>query len=140
MPDQPYIHLHVTLLTTTSPSANATYFNLPLGHKVPEMVLTTRNGARQGGPEPEFNSLSYLRPVRKRDLSPWTNEQGQTEWVVKIFSKQRISDEWLESMFDGKVGWVLRKEWDAYPVLSPTSEFPPVILADGLYYVNAFEP
>ncbi|TFK79186.1 FAD/NAD(P)-binding domain-containing protein, partial [Polyporus arcularius HHB13444] len=140
VPVQSYIHLHVTLLTTTSPSANATYFNLPLGHKVPEMVLTTRNGARQGGPEPEFNSLSYLRPVRKRDLSPWTNEQGQTEWVVKIFSKQRISDEWLESMFDGKVGWVLRKEWDAYPVLSPTSEFPPVILAGGLYYVNAFEP
>ena len=29
--------------------------------------------------------------------------------MVKIFSKERISDEWLEKMF-GNVGWVYRKE------------------------------
>ena len=104
------------------------------------MILTTRAGARQGGPEPEFNSLSYLRAVRNHDLTQWRNARGEPEWVVKVFSKTRISDSWLEEMFEGKVGWVLRKEWDAYPVLDPTTEFPPVKLADGLYYVNAFEP
>lgn len=31
-------------------------------------------------------------------------------------------------------------QWDAYPVLPPTSTFPPIKLAKGLYYVNAFEP
>lgn len=31
-------------------------------------------------------------------------------------------------------------KWDAYPALPPTSTFPPVQLAPGLYYVNAFEP
>lgn len=31
-------------------------------------------------------------------------------------------------------------KWDAYPVLSPTSTFPPIKLARGVYYVNAFEP
>lgn len=41
------------------------------------------------------------------------NETGQLndqeEWSVKIFSKQRISDEWLSTVFD-HVGWVHRKE------------------------------
>jgi prenylcysteine oxidase/farnesylcysteine lyase len=31
-------------------------------------------------------------------------------------------------------------QWDAYPKLSPTTNFPPVKLARGFYYVNAFEP
>ena len=31
-------------------------------------------------------------------------------------------------------------EWDAYPVLPPTDTFPPIKLAKGFYYVNAFEP
>ncbi|KAI0764680.1 FAD/NAD(P)-binding domain-containing protein [Fomes fomentarius] len=141
VPAQAYVHLHVTLLTTTRPSANASYFNLPQGSAVPAMVLTTHNRARHGsGPEPEFNSLSYLREVRTADLGEWRNDQGQKEWVVKIFSKRRITDAWLAAMFEGQVRWVLRKEWDAYPVLTPTTEFPPIELGEGLYYVNAFEP
>lgn len=142
VPDQAYVHLHVTLLTTTRRSANASYFNLPQGSAVPAMVLTTYNGARRDGgdPEPEFNSLSYLREVRTADLGEWRNDQGQKEWVVKIFSKRRVSDAWLEAMFGDEVRWVLRKEWDAYPVLTPTTEFPPIELGEGLYYVNAFEP
>jgi prenylcysteine oxidase / farnesylcysteine lyase len=31
-------------------------------------------------------------------------------------------------------------KWDAYPVLPPVTTFPPIQLAKGLYYVNAFEP
>ena len=36
---------------------------------------------------------------------------GPNEWenVVKIFSMQKIEDEWLLNVF-GKVGWVYRKE------------------------------
>lgn len=98
IPQVPYVHLHVTLLTTTSPSANPTYFNLSAGSKVPAMMLTTNSGARNGGKEPEFNSLSYHGLVR------------EGEWAVKIFSKERISDGWLHQMFDGQVGWVHRKE------------------------------
>lgn len=30
-------------------------------------------------------------------------------------------------------------KWDAYPIPPPTSTFPPIQLARGLYYVNAFE-
>jgi hypothetical protein len=62
------------------------------------MMLTTNFGARNGGKKPEFNSLSYHGLVR------------EGEWAVKIFSKERISDGWLQQMFDGQVGWVHRKE------------------------------
>ncbi|OBZ77505.1 hypothetical protein A0H81_01708 [Grifola frondosa] len=125
IPEQPYVRLHVTLLSTTASTPHASYFGLKHGTKAPTEVLTTWEGVRTGGEhEPEFNSLTYHGP----------------EWVVKIFSKERVSDEWLAKVFDGQVGWVYRKEWDAYPVLPPTTDFPPVKLADGLYYVNAFEP
>lgn len=31
-------------------------------------------------------------------------------------------------------------QWDSYPKLPPTTNFPPVKLDRGFYYVNAFEP
>jgi prenylcysteine oxidase / farnesylcysteine lyase len=95
----PYVHLHVTLLTTTSPAANPLYFNQDPGSAVPAFILTTAQGIRAGGPAPEFNSLSYGRRVAG----------GSDERVVKIFSEKRIEDEWLSNMF-GNVGWVHRKE------------------------------
>ncbi|KAF9015454.1 Prenylcysteine lyase-domain-containing protein [Cyathus striatus] len=128
VPEQPYVHLHVTLLTTASPSMNSNYFKLPPTSEPPKMMLTTHEGARKGGKEPEFNSISYHGLVR------------EGEWAVKIFSKKRISDEWLDKLFNSQIGWVYRKEWKAYPELPPTSSFPPVKLDDGFYYVNAFEP
>ncbi|KAI0635392.1 Prenylcysteine lyase-domain-containing protein [Trametes polyzona] len=141
VPEQPYVHLHVTLLSTSSPSPNATYFNLGSSVKAPTTLLTTYEGVRtRGGPEPEFNSLTYHGLLRDREGELRKNASGDKEWIVKIFSKERVEDKWLEQLFEGKVGWVLRKEWDAYPVLPPTTEFPPVKLAEGLYYVNAFEP
>ncbi|KAJ3507454.1 hypothetical protein NLJ89_g6296 [Agrocybe chaxingu] len=92
------------------------------------MLLTSGQLARAGGQKPEFNSISYHGLIR------------DGEWAVKIFSDHALTDEWLSEMFQGQVGWVLRKEWDAYPKVPPTSTFPPVKLDRGLYYVNAFEP
>ncbi|KAI6032073.1 FAD/NAD(P)-binding domain-containing protein [Pisolithus microcarpus] len=135
IPPQPYVHLHVTLLTTKSESTNPAYFNLPPDEKVPKVILTTHEGVRNGGVEPEFNSISVHGQIQK---VPGSVDE-EPEWKVKIFSKERVSDEWLEKVF-GKVGWVHRKEWDAYPVLPPTTRFPPVRLDQGFYYVNAFEP
>ncbi|KAH9942685.1 FAD/NAD(P)-binding domain-containing protein [Amylocystis lapponica] len=135
IPAQPYVQLHVTLLTTTSPAPSAAYFGLK--GDVPTEVLTTWERVRAGGaPAPEFNSLTYHGRVARADGA---ERAGADEWTVKIFSKERVSDEWLAGMF-GTVGWVHRKEWDAYPVLPPTSAFPPVKLDRGLFYVNAFEP
>lgn len=68
------------------------------------MMLTTYEGVRQGGKEPEFNSISYHGMVR------------EGEWIVKIFSKERISDDWLQGIFPGEVGWVYRKEVIQFPI------------------------
>ncbi|KAF8845457.1 FAD/NAD(P)-binding domain-containing protein [Paxillus ammoniavirescens] len=138
VPPQPYVRLHVTLLTTRNDRMKPEYFGLAPGSYVPQTILTTFEGARAGGVEPEFNSLSYHGRVRRVDQSGQVDD-GEGEWKVKIFSKERISDEWLAKVFD-HVSWVYRKEWDAYPILSPTAEFPPVRLDQGFYYVNAFEP
>lgn len=97
VPEVPYVHLHVTLLTTSSPFPNPAYFGLPPNSELPRMMLTTYQGARLGGKKPEFNSLSYHGQV------------GNGEWAVKIFSEEEIPDEWLAKVFQGKVGWVLRK-------------------------------
>jgi prenylcysteine oxidase/farnesylcysteine lyase len=64
------------------------------------------DGFRRGGKAPEFNSLTYHGQTKfAEDESP-----DKREWVVKIFSMERISDEWLATMFQNQVGWVLRKE------------------------------
>jgi prenylcysteine oxidase / farnesylcysteine lyase len=94
----PYVHLHVTLLTTTSPAANPAYFNQAPGSDVPDLILTTAQGIRAGGPAPEFNSMGYGHRIA----------EGSDERVVKIFSEKKIEDEWLSNMF-GNVGWVYRK-------------------------------
>ncbi|KAJ2933568.1 hypothetical protein H1R20_g3493, partial [Candolleomyces eurysporus] len=98
IPPQPYVNLHVTLLSTNASSPSPSYFGLPEGSKVPQMILTSRANARNGGNEPEFNSLSYHGTTRPG------------EWAVKIFSKKPLSDEWLDGVFPGAVGWVHRKE------------------------------
>ncbi|KZT02930.1 uncharacterized protein LAESUDRAFT_762360 [Laetiporus sulphureus 93-53] len=146
-PEQPYVRLHVTLLSTPAPSPNSAYFGLG-AHSAPTTLLTTANAVREGtGAEPEFNSLTYRGKVRAADGGPWAGEAGE-EWVVKIFSKKRLTDEWLENTF-GKFGWIvvlfgslitLFSLWDAYLVLPPTTSFAPIKVTKGLYYVNAFEP
>jgi prenylcysteine oxidase/farnesylcysteine lyase len=68
------------------------------------MVLTTYEGVRKGGKEPEFNSLSYHGYATKGIGGV------PDQWSVKIFSKARISDDWLDKVFMGQVGWVHRKE------------------------------
>ena len=109
IPAQPYVHLHVTLLTTTSPSPNPEYFGLPASTQVPRMILTTNETARAGGAKLDFNSLTYHGLVR------------EGEWAVKIFSDHEITDGWLDNMFQGKVGWVLRKQVSSFTIKSTRS-------------------
>jgi prenylcysteine oxidase/farnesylcysteine lyase len=104
IPEQPYVHLHVTLLTTTAPNPNPVYFGMPAGSKVPRVMLTTKERSNSSAP-PEFNSLTY------HELT------GEEEWAVKILSDHRISDEWLDNMFQGQVKWVTRKEVSRQPIL-----------------------
>lgn len=123
--------MHVTLLATTAKYPNASYF-LPTAcsdAKVPQAILTKLSGPIN----PEFNSVTYNGTIQR---------PGQpVERIEKIFSRDRVEDEWLGKVFGaGRVGWVYRKEWDAYPVQPPTATYPSLEPAPGIYYVNAFEP
>jgi len=91
------MRLHVTLLSTTAAHPNPEYFGMPAGSKVPRVLLTTKERSNNLAP-PEFNSLTYHGRI------------GKGEWAVKIFSDHRITDEWLDNMFQGQVKWVTRKE------------------------------
>jgi prenylcysteine oxidase / farnesylcysteine lyase len=109
IPPQRYIHLHVTLLTTTAATPNPVYFGYKPGAKVPTTILTSFDGARRGGKASEFNSVTYHGQAKfARNETHDTQETG--EWVVKIFSLERVSDEWLAGVFQNQVGWVYRKE------------------------------
>ncbi|CAE6419024.1 unnamed protein product [Rhizoctonia solani] len=126
-PKVDYLHLHVTLLTTTTPSLLPTYFKANNSSALPGTILTTA----EYGSKPQFNSIRYQATIDKN---------GKTEYVVKIFSPAKISDTTLATLFGkNSIGWVLRKEWDAYPYFPIRSEFPPVKLDKGLYYVNSME-
>ncbi|KIY43380.1 FAD/NAD(P)-binding domain-containing protein [Fistulina hepatica ATCC 64428] len=128
VPEQPYVPLKVTLLTTNSKRPDPAYFGVTSESQLADFILTTEDGLRHNRTAgPEFNSLSYHGEVRPG------------EWAVKIFSKEFPSDEWLSRVFQGSVNWVYRKEWDAYPVLSPSVALAPVKLEHGFYYVNGFE-
>lgn len=97
VPEHPYVRLHVTLITSHSQYPNASYFSLPEGTQLPRLLLTTYEGARNGGKEPEFISIGYQGQVK------------EGEWAFKIFSQEKLNDEWLQNVF-GTVGWVHRKE------------------------------
>jgi prenylcysteine oxidase/farnesylcysteine lyase len=107
IPPQPYVHLHVTLLTTTSVHPQGRFFGMDDDAAVPTTVITSAETSRNtGSTSPDFQSITYHGRVAP----------DSDEWVVKIFSLERRSDEWLGEVF-GKdnIGWVLRKEWDSYP-------------------------
>lgn len=144
-PKVDYVHLHVTLFTTTTTSLRPGYFKAdPLDGPLPGTVLTTA----ASGIQPEFNSIRYQASIQKN---------GTTEYVVKIFSRTRVSDNLLDKLFGRKsIGWIYRKEvscrpfpsslhaltsneWDAYPYYPKRTEFPPTKIDEGLYYVNSME-
>lgn len=86
------------------------------------------------------------------DLDGADEEEGEREWIVKIFSKERRTDAWLASVFGaGAVRWVRRKEWLSYPLsvplslppsfsLFPTRADPPTPRASRLPPTTTFPP
>jgi prenylcysteine oxidase/farnesylcysteine lyase len=112
---QPYVHLHTTLLTTTAATFNPVYFGYKPGSKIAKNIVRIFDGvSRDGtGRASEFNFISYQGQAKFSKNE--TQETG--EWVVKISSMERISDEWLAAMFQNQVGWVQRKE--VCPFLPP---------------------
>lgn len=66
IPDQPYSHLHVTLVMTNATAPRSCYFNPTWACKdaAPTTVLSTFAPFEAGlSPEPRLNSLNYLREL-----------------------------------------------------------------------------
>ncbi|KAK5133034.1 hypothetical protein LTR08_008239 [Meristemomyces frigidus] len=154
-PDEvPYVHLHVTLLTTPHLLSPA-FFNLPASAPAPKVVLTTLPASEdpQPGPKscgsPAFFSISLLRPV--------TNpHNGQPEYLYKIFSPSAPNATFLARILgfapsspldlDGDAGisgrdisWLYRKVWESYPYEYPRVTFEEICLGEGLWYTSGVE-
>lgn len=132
IPEQIYVHLYVTLLTTTRTYPAPSFFGLPDDTILPSMIhtsgLTSRTTA--GHPPPRFQSISWLG-----ETFP-----GSGEYVVKIFSLTYLKDKILREMIGEEPGWLVRKQWDAYPVLAPIASYAPVEPVNGVQYLAALEP
>jgi prenylcysteine oxidase / farnesylcysteine lyase len=101
IPDEiPYVKLHVTLLTTPLKLSRA-HFKLKDGAELPTTVLTTLSpkedlssrGNMVG--KSGFFSISTLKSV----TNPKTSRK---EYVYKIFSPKKVTEEFLSSLFDIK--------------------------------------
>ncbi|KAH9964500.1 hypothetical protein BC827DRAFT_1265775 [Russula dissimulans] len=92
IPTQPYVRLHITLLTTTTASPNPVYFGHKPGSKVATNIFATFGGARDGVRAPE---LSYQGQTKFAK-----NETHDEKETGKISSPEPISDEWLAAMFN----------------------------------------
>ncbi|BEJ14822.1 hypothetical protein CspHIS471_0405890 [Cutaneotrichosporon sp. HIS471] len=125
IPEQEYVKVHLTYVGTTAPSPNAKYFKRSKG-AMSQVILTTGEGARSGGPSPDFQLLMY-------------NLALPTSNIVLIFSPEALPDSKIIELF-GSTTWIFRKEWDAYPLLKPTTSFPPVLPRAGFHYLAAMEP
>lgn len=165
----PFVHLHVTLLTTTAHSPDPRYFGLGIHDTVPKTILTSDESMRRASTHTDADpvttaskqkelkldlfSLNYLRPLRRRSASNATHTDAaaaavaspppaaSTEYVVKIFSRAAMTDDQLTSLFgEDTVTWVRRHEWDAYPYLTPTTRFAHITVDKGLYNPSAMEP
>lgn len=102
IPNQPYIHLYVTLLTTGLASPRPEYFSLQPDSSAPSSILTTYAYCAETGVPPDFNSLTYLNRIKGQDGGP-------DEYLAKIFSMQPIDTSWLRKVF-GRYSWVHKKE------------------------------
>lgn len=121
------------MLTTTAPWPNPAYFGIEPDRAIPGTILTTNATARETGQNgPPFQSISY-----HGETFP-----GSGEYVVKLFSKTKLGDEFLTTLFNSTPTSVFRKEWDSYPVLTPQSTFryAPVEPMPGFQYLAALEP
>ncbi|OCF36073.1 prenylcysteine oxidase/farnesylcysteine lyase [Kwoniella heveanensis CBS 569] len=129
IPSQPYVHLHVTYLTTSQPHPQPSFFGLPEGSFIPNMIITASSPKGSAIPPARFQSIS------------WHGETypGSKEYAVKIFSLTRLNERFLLELLGEEPSWLLRKEWDSYPKLRPINAYAPVQPMNGFHYLAAQE-
>lgn len=121
---------HQTVATFVHGNLNSSFFGYPdpssfyLGE-----ILTTED------PKLFFNSISLISPVKGK-AAALNALAGPAVW--KVFSRQPLTKEEMHLLFSS-YDTVEVKKWLAYPEYSPAKKIPPIILHDGLYYLNGIE-
>ncbi|PPJ57667.1 hypothetical protein CBER1_00079 [Cercospora berteroae] len=155
LPDKvPYVRLHVTLFTSPY-LLDPEFFNLPKDQAVPQAILTTLPDGEPAHTGPEgvghsaFFAISLLRPL----THPKT---GREEYLYKIFSPKRISDEYLAEILHTEdntdndsteaplgsketVTWIYRKIWNSYPYETPRVAFEHAQLRRNVWYTGGMD-
>ncbi|MBE3589285.1 MAG: FAD-dependent oxidoreductase [Firmicutes bacterium] len=112
----------VTHTTIVAGRLRPAFFGIPERDDPSPYLVLTRNH-----PAIPFSALGWIG--RAAD--------GRQD-VYKLFSRDTLDDELLDRLFSWRTETV-RLAWRAYPMLEPTSVWPPFRLSHGLYYVNAME-
>ena len=102
----------LTILTTAMKGAPFTFCSV--GAQVPSEI--TQEGAKE-----------YMKPITDEPVRVW-----------KVFVPEPMTKEQKEAMFSD-ITDQSTFDWLAYPEYKPPEEFPPFILDDGVFYINAIE-
>ena len=76
---------------------------------------------------PQDKVKDYTKPVTEDPIRVW-----------KVFVTEPMTEEQKEAMFS-EISDRATFDWLAYPEYKPPEEFPPFILDDGVFYINAIE-
>ncbi|HCI82568.1 MAG TPA: hypothetical protein DHW02_23070 [Ktedonobacter sp.] len=113
-----YQTTHVTLVVG---SLNPMYFGKKTHGEIPDDILTQEN------PNIPFSSIGIVG-----------NKDQPTSTLYKLFSRKPLEETILTDLFAERKQ-IEQWQWQAYPVLTPTTLWPPFQLSKGLYYINAME-
>lgn len=111
----------VTHTTVVVGRARLGYFGVPEGGGRLDYLVLTRD-------DPAIPFSAFARVGRTPD----------GRGIYKFFSRAQLTEEFLDALFTRR-DETLRHIWRAYPMLEPSSVWPPFRLAPGLYYANAME-
>lgn len=101
-PPQLYVRLHVTLLTTPSPTPSPARFHTN-DSRVPTYIMTSHNGARQdSSAEPDFVALAFHGQLKNMNREKGLFHGDHSEGYVVEYSSvrrlaQRCSARWDQS-------------------------------------------
>ncbi|XP_004349869.2 hypothetical protein CAOG_01349 [Capsaspora owczarzaki ATCC 30864] len=138
-----------TFVTIVHGEVNPAYFGLETPRQLPATVITTEPQSNAPVAPAEPNSISGVTTsqlpftsfslLHRRDNV--TSDGTRFEGVYKFFSPVELSAAQIAPVFR-VVRDVFRKNFAAYPILSPTpseTPFPSIRVQKGLYYLNAIE-
>lgn len=119
VPKVDYTELHVTHVLSPIPAQ----YNFFGSQKTYEQLVTL----------PSNNSI----PITSIGHARVTKNGNH---VYKLFSYERLSDEYLTQVLGIPLSAVWRKQWYSYPVMAPTPELARIEVAENLFYTSGMDP